>query len=346
MCPKLDKNYFDEFDETDESQNTLAIKGLRRSGRQKKHKKKSTNQVHEIKQLQNEENFTYTYQASRFESGWLEDSLGVFYQEQWITDVLRLIKGGKEASVYQCLSDESTGELYLAAKVYRPRQFRNLKNDKLYREGRAYLDENGHDIHDKRVLHAIRKKSSFGSDMQHTSWIEHEMKTMQLLWEAGADIPQPFASANNAILMGYFGGIDQAAPALNEITLEVEEAKRLFEQVLFNIELMLSKQRIHADLSAYNILYWDGNINIIDFPQAICPDQNQHAFTIFERDVKRICQYFSRFGVKTDFTDLADSLWNKYYPYLKPAIDFFDGDDASYSGDTLLYPTCIDELGV
>ena len=70
--------------------------------------------------------FKFTYKASRHEAGWMLDSLGTFYEQKWISDVLRLIKGGKEASVYLCRSGVAVDAPYLAVKVYRPRMFRNL----------------------------------------------------------------------------------------------------------------------------------------------------------------------------------------------------------------------------
>ncbi len=54
---------------------------------------------------------------------------------------------------------------------------------------------------------------------------------------------------------------------------------------------MLANNVVHGDLSAYNILYWQGDIRIIDFPQAVNPYKNPNAYRIFERDVERICQY-------------------------------------------------------
>ncbi len=245
---------------------------------------------------------------------------------------MRLIKGGKEASVYQCLADESSGQIFLAAKVYRPRQFRNLKNDHVYREGRDYLDENGHIIHDKRASYAIQKKSAYGLRLSHASWIEHEVKTMQILLDAGADIPVPFASADNAILMTFFGDEFTAAPTLNEVSLNMPEAKSLFDRVMFNVELMLGHNRIHADLSAYNILYWEGEICLIDFPQAIDPRQNLHAWPIFLRDVTRVCQYFSKYGIELDSFNLASTLWenngfslsSEIDPHLLKEVDPYD----------------------
>src|SRR5690349_20857502 len=74
-----------------------------------------------------EAGFETTYQPARYEKVWLLSSLRSFYDEHLITDVQAQVKGGKEASVYRCAADSSTGAEMLAAKVYRPRMFRNLR---------------------------------------------------------------------------------------------------------------------------------------------------------------------------------------------------------------------------
>ena len=103
--------------------------------------------------------FDFSYQASRYERPWLTGSLGGFFEAHWFDDVLRMIKGGKEATVYLCKANPTTHTDYMAAKVYRPRQFRNLKKDYLYREGRQDLDSNGDPVWDERMLRAIHKKT-------------------------------------------------------------------------------------------------------------------------------------------------------------------------------------------
>ena len=75
------------------------------------------------------------------ERRWILDALGDFYDGEWITDVLYRVKGGKEATVYCCQAHPLTGRKLLAAKIYRPRQFRKMKNDAIYKEGRALFDE-------------------------------------------------------------------------------------------------------------------------------------------------------------------------------------------------------------
>jgi len=256
--------------------------------------------------------FQFTYKAARFEEAWLLDSLVEIAEHKWISDVLRKVKGGKEASVYLCTSGVAVDARLLAAKIYRPRMLRNLKNDQQYRTGREDLDENGNIIVDDGALHAMKKRTAFGEEVRHQSWIAYEFTTLETLHAAGADVPKPFAMEKNAILMGYVGDHSNPAPILNAVNLDPDEAQPLFERVVRNIDLMLKHDRIHGDLSAYNILYWNGDITLIDFPQVVLPSSNPSSWNIFLRDVTRICQYFSARGVECDARKLAADLWTSH----------------------------------
>jgi len=258
--------------------------------------------------------FETTYQPGRHEEGWLLSSLRAFYDQALITDVLAMVKGGKEASVYCCAAHPTTGIPWLAAKVYRPHEFRTLRNDRIYREGRDILTSAGRPVKvtDHRIMRAIGKKTAFGRQVMHTSWLMHEYAAMEQLHHAGAAVPEPVAASENAILMGYCGDGQVAAPTLNEISLDQEEAHALFREVLRNIGLMLEHQMIHGDLSAYNILYWEGEITLIDFPQVTDVRTNNRAYGILERDITRVCQYFARQGVRCDADGIMEELWARY----------------------------------
>lgn len=91
--------------------------------------------------------FNPTFLASQRDGPWILSSLSQFYEEDLITDVVHMVKSGKEASVYCCTAHPSTGREYLAAKVYRPRMFRSLKNDAIYRENRMQRNGEGQVIH-------------------------------------------------------------------------------------------------------------------------------------------------------------------------------------------------------
>ncbi|MBK9712162.1 MAG: hypothetical protein IPO81_12710 [Kouleothrix sp.] len=261
-----------------------------------------------------EAGFVTTYQPARYEAVWLLSSLRSFYDEHLIGDVLAQVKGGKEASVYRCAAESAGETALLAAKVYRPRMFRNLRNDKVYRDGRAVLSADGRPVKktDHRLMRALGKKTAFGMQVQHTSWVMYEYTTMGRLHQAGAAVPRPVAAAENAILMEYCGDERRAAPTLNEVGLPRGQARPLFDEVLRNIELLLQHNLVHGDLSAYNILYWQGRIVLIDFPQVADLQSNRQAKFILRRDISRVCEYFIRQGVRCNPAAIMDDLWARY----------------------------------
>jgi len=263
--------------------------------------------------------FETTYRPSRYEQGWLLQSLFAFYDEGLITDVLALVKGGKEASVYLCQANPATGLDLVAAKVYRPRMFRNLRNDAMYRQGREVLVATGKPAGKDAgtIARAIRNKSTFGLAAAHTSWLMHEFVATEQLYAAGGAVPRPISSSDNALLMSYHGDEGLAAPTLNGVHLPPDEAHRLFREVMRNVELMLENELVHGDLSAYNILYWapqgpPGEITIIDFPQVVNLHNNPKARMILERDIQRTCEYFAVQGVDCRAGAIANELWRRF----------------------------------
>jgi len=282
-----------------------------------KPKKKADKSV--VAELSNETDtsdgvFQTTYQPARFEKIWLRDSLTPFYDMDMVKDVLAIVKGGKEANVYRCLGGPAAPAELVAAKVYRPRQFRNLSNDAMYKEGREGLGADGKVVKKNahRVMRAMGKKTSFGVQVAHTSWLMYEFNTLKSLRAAGAAVPEPIAVGENAILMGYVGDRYLAAPTLQEVGLDVSTARRLFDQVVQNIETMLAANWIHGDLSAYNILYWEGEITVIDFPQVTNAVGNSNARFILTRDVQRVCDYFIMQGLTINAQGLANHLWQRF----------------------------------
>jgi len=257
--------------------------------------------------------FNPSFLAHQRDRPWVLSSLASFYEDDLITDVLAMVKSGKEATVYCCAAHPSTGLEYVAAKVYRPRMFRSLRNDAVYRASRPQVDAKGREGRGARRWNATAKETERGRAAKINAWIRYEYETQRLLYDAGADTPRPLAQSGNAVLMEYIGGgPGMPAPLLREVTLGREEAAPLFERVLRNIELWLACDRVHGDLSAYNMLYWDGAITIIDFAQAVDPRYNPAVGDLLARDIARVCQYFSHCGVEADAAALASDLWLRY----------------------------------
>lgn len=321
------RNLGDEFEMTDEfelDEFGPLVSRLRRRDRRRdsivgKQTKKQTQVLEASAALTDPESptgagFATTYHPGRFEEGWLLQSLESFYEDGLIVDVLAQVKGGKEANVYLCRANPATGMDLLAAKVYRPRKFRNLRNDAVYREGREILSGEGGVVKrsDSRPMRAMKNKTRLGLQMLHQSWILYEYGTLQRLHELGARVPKPIASGTNAILMEYVGDETSAAPILHSVRLPAEEAHRLFDEVMRNVDLMLAHGLVHGDLSAFNLLFWGGEITMIDFPQVIAAHSNHNGYEILRRDVLRICQYFAKQGVVSDPEEIAERLWHEH----------------------------------
>jgi RIO kinase 1 len=287
-------------------------------------KKTQTIQRDEIADLQGlEGGFRTTYTPGLFEGGWLLDSLRQFYDQNLITDVLARVRGGKEANVYRCAAHPQTGQTLLAAKVYRPRMFRQIRDDGLYREGRAVLDGGGREVRarDWRLRKALESRSDLGVQAAQTSWLMYEYTALTTLHKAGAAVPQPFAISPNALLIGYIGDDAAAAPALSDVALDASEARPLRDATLHTIEIMLAHDMIHGDLSPYNILYWDGAITVIDFPQVVALRGNRQAEALLRRDITRVCEYFSAHGAPCDAGREFTRLWKRYNPYTRREIE-------------------------
>ncbi len=52
---------------------------------------------------------------------------------------------------------------------------------------------------------------------------------------------------------------------------------------------------VHADLSEYNVMLWEGPV-LIDMSQAVVLD-HPHSEMFFERDLRNIISYFERFDI-------------------------------------------------
>ena len=316
---RYDSEFDEEFDEQDEVQRFQPMKMKKQRGATGVHKPrpKESYEAHaEVQRWLQEQaledgsgkpEFNPAFLASRRDGPWILSSLAHFYEEDLITDVLHVVRSGKEASVYCCAAHPATGAAYLAAKVYRPRMFRSLKNDAIYRQSRLQHDREGRIVRNARRFDAGNK----GRALQVKSWIEYEFETQRFLHERGANVPRPLSQIGNAVLMEYIGDVHDPAPLLKEVKIMRDEARSLFDCVMRNIALFLEHGRIHGDLSEFNILYWQGVVSIIDFAQAVDPRQNQAVFPLLLRDIERVCSFFARYGVVADARELAWRMWNQ-----------------------------------
>jgi len=237
----------------------------------------------------------------------LTDPLQQFADAGYITDVVNRVKSGKEATVFCCRAHPSTGRELVAAKVYAMQIGAHYRMNKIYADGRFRVYKP-----DSRQERAIKSGKQHGKEMVFADWVGQEYANLCAFHAAGADVPEPIHQCGSGILMDYIGDATRPAPTLVGATLSPAEAQRLFDQAMRNIRIFLAKDRVHGDLSPYNMLLWKDRLVIIDLPQVVHARWNDEAFNVLQRDIENILQFFGRRGVKASATELAIDLWRRY----------------------------------
>lgn len=234
-------------------------------------------------------------------------ALEAFADQGYITDLIAEVKSGKEASVYCCRAHPSTGRALLAAKVYSIRAAARYRTQRFYGQGRERIYKP-----DSRAARAMKAKSRHGRELIFADWVGQEFDNLSLLHQAGADVPKPFSCAGSGILMDYIGDETRPAPTLVGATLSEEEAQHLFDRTMRNIRLFLLHDRVHGDLSPYNMLLCKGRLTIIDLPQMVHARWNDAGLDALTRDIERVSAFFTKYGIQIPAADLAVQTWTAY----------------------------------
>jgi RIO kinase 1 len=228
-------------------------------------------------------------------------SLVPLIEDGLIDEVIRSLKSGKEATVYVV---SSAGEIR-CAKVYKDAEKRSFRSQTAYQEGRSERNT--------RRARAIGKGSAYGRKEQENSWQNAEVEALFLLAKAGVRVPEPYGCFDGVLLMELV--IDSegyAAPRLNDVELTAEQAREYHAFMMMEVVRMLCAGVVHGDLSEFNVLLgWQGPV-IIDLPQAVNAAGNNHAFSMLERDVNNMSDYFGRFAPELIETDYAHEIWDLY----------------------------------
>lgn len=243
------------------------------------------------------------FESEEDEEGYEPSPFDLLRSEALITEVLRPLKGGKEASVYLCRGARPDLPL-VAVKEYHARERRNFKNDRKYKEGRV--------INKRRIRVAMEKKTRFGREVEDGMWISREWEVLEQLYRADCAVPQPLSLAGRAIAMSFVGDESDAAPQLRHVTPSWEEAREWYATLMDNVELFLANNLVHGDLSPYNVLVWEGEVTIIDLPQAVDARTNPNSRDLLHRDVANLSAFFEPFGVRTDPHATAERLWRRF----------------------------------
>lgn len=226
---------------------------------------------------------------------------------------LGTLKSGKEAEVFLLERRYVGGStVLLAHKRYRPRrpssgELRALGFNKatLYRHDSTYRAGWFLSSRDRR---AVAHKTDHGHEVIERMWPIQEMAMLELAWASGASVPYPVERTEDGVVMEFIGDADAAAPRLAQASLSADEVESAWEQLLDSLRALTSAGLVHADLSAYNLLWWRGRLTIIDLPQAVEFTTNADAPELLHRDLSNVAAWFERHGVAVEVEALFGEL--------------------------------------
>ncbi len=138
-------------------------------------------------------------------------------------------------------------------------------------------------------------------------WIQREYRNLMKAREAGVNAPMPLAIKNNIIVMKCIGK-ENPAPKIKDQA--PKNPKKFFDECIKEVDKFYRAGLVHGDLSKFNILNDSEKPVLIDFSQATTI-QNQDAEDYLRRDIKNICDYFLKLGVKCDPEAISDKILSK-----------------------------------
>jgi len=134
-------------------------------------------------------------------------------------------------------------------------------------------------------------------------WAEKEMRNLERLNTAGIACPEVVLLRKHILMMRFIGttsetggSVGSAAPKLSEYLIRPEvdlpTQVRAYKQTVEIMKKMYTSARlVHADLSAYNLLWHENKVWVIDTAQAVEP-QHPKALEFLYRDCLNICKFF------------------------------------------------------
>ena len=215
-------------------------------------------------------------------------SLSKFFNKRIITKLDSPIARGKEADIY--LADAGgaeavSGQRYVVMKFFRI-------------EASAFLKMAKYIHGDPRFERQVGKSR----EGVIKTWCKKEFGNLMVAKAAGVHAPTPYMFNGSIIAMQFLGDGETIAPQLNDVS--IEEPGTVLDTILADMGKLYRANLVHADVSEFNILMYNGMPHMIDFGQAVSI-RHPNAPEFLKRDVTNITKYFTRkYGIRLNANEV------------------------------------------
>ncbi|XP_035207867.1 serine/threonine-protein kinase RIO1-like [Stegodyphus dumicola] len=195
-----------------------------------------------------------------------------------ISEIHGCISTGKEANVYYASASDNSER---AVKVYKTAIL-------------TFKDRDRYVTGDYRFRTGYCRRNS--RKMVQT-WAEKEMRNLWRIYSAGLPCPAPVILKSHVLVMEFIGKDGLPAPLLKEVNLSEGKARELYLDCIIMMRNLFQKCKlIHADLSEYNMLYFNGKIIMIDVSQSV-ELEHPRAIEFLRKDCLNITDFFKKQNV-------------------------------------------------
>lgn len=128
-------------------------------------------------------------------------------------------------------------------------------------------------------------------------WAEKEMHNLMRMQAIGLNVPDVVVLKKHVLVMRFIGDNHNAAPKLKDARLTAAELSCAYEEIVAAMHKMYNVAKlVHADLSEYNILWYEDKCWFIDVAQSVEPE-HPSALEFLMRDCGNIVQFFKKRGL-------------------------------------------------
>ena len=162
----------------------------------------------------------------------------------------------------------------------------------------------------KNLMQYIEGDQRFGGlSRRHRNlvdiWVRKEYRNLLRLAKWGLSVPEPIAVQKNVLVMEYIG--DEIAPAPRLRDTKIENPEEVFDYLIrFTATAWQKANLVHGDLSAYNILWHEGEAIVIDVGQGVVQN-HPRSEEFLVRDVKQLVRWANSNGIDVE---LAEAMYD------------------------------------
>ncbi|KAL9111215.1 MAG: hypothetical protein Q9227_004292 [Pyrenula ochraceoflavens] len=206
-----------------------------------------------------------------------------------VSKIHGVVSTGKEANVFYAEStpEESTAVSSRAIKIYKTSILAFKDRDKYVSGEHRY--QRGYDKTSNRAI--------------VEEWALKEFRNLKRIHAASIPCPEPIDVRQNVLVMEFLGESESvSALRLKDVEFLQEDSEERWSQIYVTILSYMRKlyqvcKLVHADLSEYNILFYQEKPWIIDVSQSV-EDNHLRSSEFLRKDIKNVNDFFKRKGVR------------------------------------------------